>query len=147
MLASGVMVFAQIATLSSLKGLYGQILLRFYLMAFCSMFIFAELRLKIFLCLAPSFNNWFYRGFLYSFVGLIGVEMSKATLVEGNPGLSANTKSLLLSIASYSMFSIGVLYMLMGVLCLQCLSERVKRAYDKELERAIAAKSPGQKSN
>lgn len=108
-------------------------------MAFCTMFIFAELRLKIFLCLAPSFNNWFYRGFLYSFVGLIGVEMSKATLMEGGAGLSAHTKSLLLTIASYSMFSIGLLYMFMGLLCLQCLSERVKQAYDKEVDRAIEA--------
>ena len=73
--------------------------------------------------------------------------MSKATLVEGSAGLSAHTKSLLLKTAAYSMFSMGLLYMLMGLLCLQCLSEKVKQAYDKELDKAIEAKSAGQKSH
>ena len=107
-------------------------------MTFCILFIFAELRLKCFL--VPSFDSWIYRGFLYSFVGLIGVEMSKSTLVdsEDSDAMSVQSKSLLLAVASYSMFSMGVLYVLMGCLCLRCLSERARKKYERDLDRAVA---------
>lgn len=137
---SAVMLCAQIATLAILRGISVEHLLRFYMIAFCVMFILAELRIESFLELLPSFNNWVYRGFLYSFIGVIGGEMSKAMLADIPPkslGLPERSASLLLTITSYSMVFIGVLYMLMGVCCLHGVWEKIKKGYDEEIDKAI----------
>jgi hypothetical protein len=142
-LVSAVMFCAQVATFSISEGFSIEHLLRFYMMAFCIMFILAELRLEKFLDLLPSFNNWVYRGFLYSFNGVIGAEMSKAMLAElypHGPGPFQQVASLMLMIASYSMFALGGLYMVMGLCCLHGVWERIKAGYDQEMDKVIESR-------
>lgn len=139
-LLSAVMFTGQIASLALFKHFFMDQLLRIYLMSFSIMFILAELRVEWFLNLATSMNNWVYRGFLYSFNGVIGVEMSKAWLAEiypENPGPLQHGTSLLVSVTSYIMFVLGFLYMCMGVCCLHGVWERIKSGYDTEMEKAI----------
>ena len=140
-LVTGMMVLAQVTNLAFLgnanKGGIIQDVLRVYTLLFCVMFILSELRFEQFLKLVPPLKNWFYRGFLYSFVGVIGVEESYAALAEEYPqipGLKEQTASLFLKITSYAMFSIGILYMAMGLLCLKGVMEKLKNNYEEQVK-------------
>ena len=91
--------------------------------------------------LSPSNNeayrNWFYRGFQYTFVGVIGLEEAFATLghrYPDSPGLAQVIVSILLKSSASGMFAIGILYMLMRLLFLNKLWERVDASYQQEIE-------------
>jgi hypothetical protein len=141
-LVSAAMLCAQIAAFSLWKSISIEDLLRVYIIAFCGMFILAELKVDAFLRFLPSFNNWVYRGFLYSFVGVIGAEMSRAMLASIPPNsLSVLQRgaSLMLTVTSYSMAIVGALYMLMGICCLHGVWERIKAGYDREIDKVIVS--------
>ena len=137
-LVAGIMLCAQIFMLvimDSIISIDG--LLAVYLMAFCVMFILAELGIGPFLKLLPSFNNWVYRGFLYSFVGVISGEMSKALLADLRPNsfaIPARIVSVLLGLTCYAMVVVGLLYMLMGICCLHGVWDAIKKGYDEEID-------------
>lgn len=139
---TGMMVLAQIlnvAILKSTKGVIIQHILRVYVLVFCIMFILAELQFERFLKLVPSMKNWMYRGFLYSFVGIIGIEESYAALAEEYPqmpSLQEGMVSLFLRISSYAMFAVGLIYIAMGLLCLRGVWERLKISYDEQVKRS-----------
>jgi hypothetical protein len=103
------------------------------------MFILAELQFERFLKLVPPMNNWIYRGFLYSFVGIIGVEQSYAALAEEYPkmpSIQEELASLFLRVTSYAMFVVGFLYIAMGLLCLKGVWEKLKDSYNEQVNRA-----------
>jgi cytochrome c biogenesis protein CcdA len=136
------MVLAQVLNvvmLKSTKGMIIQHLLRVYVLIFCIMFILAELQFEQFLKLVPPLKNWIYRGFLYSFVGIIGVEESYAALAEEYPqmpSLQEEMVSLFLRITSYAMFTVGLLYIAMGLLCLKGVWEKLKESYNEQVKRS-----------
>jgi hypothetical protein len=123
-------------------GIFVQRLLRAYLMIVCLLLIAAEWEITILPdCLSPSNNeayrNWFYRGFQYTFVGVIGLEEAFATLghrYPDSPGLAQVIVSILLKSSASGMFAIGILYMLMRLLFLNKLWERVDASYQQEIE-------------
>jgi hypothetical protein len=128
-----------IAILESTKGVIIQYILRFYVLVFCTMFLLAELQFEQFLRLVPPMNNWIYRGFLYSFVGIIGIEQSYAALAEEYPQmpkLQEEMAALLLRITSYAMFVVGLLYIVMGLLCLKGVWEKLKDSYNEQIKRS-----------
>jgi hypothetical protein len=111
-------------------------------MIVCLLLIAAEWEITILPdCLSPSNNeayrNWFYRGFQYTFVGVIGLEEAFATLghrYPDSPGLAQVIVSILLKSSASGMFAIGILYMLMRLLFLNKLWERVDASYQQEIE-------------
>jgi hypothetical protein len=141
-LVTGMMVLSQIlnvAILKSTKGAIIQQILRVYVLVFCTMFILAELQFEQFLRLVPPMKNWIYRGFLYSFVGIIGIEESYAALAEkypNKPNIQEEMASLFLRITSYAMFIIGFLYIAMGLLCLKGVWEKLKDSYNEQVKRS-----------
>jgi hypothetical protein len=141
-LVTGMMVLSQIlnvAILESTKGVIIQQILRVYVLVFCTMFILAELQFEQFLRLVPPMKNWIYRGFLYSFVGIIGIEESYAALAEeypNKPNIQEEMASLFLRITSYAMFAIGFLYIAMGLLCLKGVWEKLKDSYTEQVKRS-----------
>jgi hypothetical protein len=90
----------------------------------------------------PTYDNWVYRGFLYSFIGLIGVVMAEANEVEER---SLETRQMIVHLvmlgASYAMFALGVIYMLMGLCCLRDVLERMRADYDADMDRASLEES------
>ncbi|KAL3759969.1 hypothetical protein ACHAWU_000592 [Discostella pseudostelligera] len=117
-----------------------QIAVRLYLAIFCLIFILVEFR-------TPLFNgivqNWILRGFLYSFIGLIGMEQDLAIRVEE---ISAGSTSsvlgpdfltlfamLFINITAWTIISVGILYILLGVFCLQGLYERLEKDHREKV--------------
>jgi hypothetical protein len=129
-LFSILMMLGQFFMWMSLRdSFWTQKLLRAYVILFCTLFILAEMQFPLQTRLVPSLNNWLYRGLIYSFIGVIGLEESYATLAQEYPKSpdSGNVLiSLLLKVASYGMFTLGLLYMLMGGLCLNRLCFQVR---------------------
>lgn len=138
---SGLMLLTQGMTFVILSSNWIQVILRVYVITFCVMFILAELQVQYFLKHVQAFKNWFHRGFLYSFMGVISMEESVASLGQQFPelpGFMEYMVSLLLRICSIAMFAIGVLYMLMGVLCLRGVWETMQERHNIQMQRTIA---------
>ncbi len=116
--------------------------LRLYIAAFCIILILTELRMESLVRNVPTYDNWVYRGFLYSFIGLIGVVMAEANEVEER---SLETRQMIVHLvmlgASYAMFALGVIYMLMGLCCLRDVLERMRADYDADMDRASLEES------
>ena len=140
-LIAGLEILAQVLTFAILKkGNIIQIVLRAYILLFSVFFILAELRIEVFLRFVPSLHNWINRGFLYTFVGVIGVEESYASLAEQYPelpGLKEELTSIFLKMVSIAMISIGVLYMILGILCMKSVYEKVRARYQEQVDRFI----------
>jgi len=137
-LVSGLQILAQVVTFAILKGNFIQLLLRAYVVLFSVLFILAELRFDWFLKFAPSLKSWINRGFLYSFVGVIGVEESYASLAEQYPqmpSIKQQFTSVFLKIASYGMIFIGIIYIVNGILCMKPVYERVRARYQDQVDR------------
>jgi hypothetical protein len=133
---------SQIGLWVLVPGLVVQKILRSYIIAICIILLAAEWEVKILPdFLSPSNNeaykNWFYRGFQYSFIGVIGLEESYATLGHNYPdypGMEQIAVADLLRGSSFGMFGMGVLYMIMRILFLHKLWEHVDAGYHQQLE-------------
>jgi hypothetical protein len=146
--ASCAMLFMQIIPIVILGvgGITGlQYFVRIYLIIFCVSFILLESRIPLLRRLTfPSHdNNWILRGFMYTFIGIIGMEQDVAIKVEDiasgtsnillGPNYATLFASLSIAIATWIMVGVGVLYMLLGVMCLQKLYERLEKEYHDKL--------------
>lgn len=137
-----VFVLSQVGLWALVPGIAVQKILRAYLILFGIMLVAAEWNVKVLPdFLSPSNNeaykNWFYRGFQYSFIGVIGLEESYATLGHNypdNPGWSQVAVAALLKGSAIAIIAMGVLYMAMRLLFLNKLWERADARYRQELE-------------
>jgi hypothetical protein len=119
---------------------YLSLALRCYLSCFCLVFISVELEIPVpFIKDSKIFNNWISRGFLYSFVGLIGMEEAYSSRVEDLVG-NANDKfhvawvPMFMQITSWVMFAVGCCYMLLGICCLWRLRDKLRDSFQERLE-------------
>lgn len=120
-----------------------QIAVRSYLAIFCLSFILTESSIAFLQRIAPPQNNWILRGFLYSFIGLIGMEQDLAVKVEE---IAAGTSSVLgpdygtlfatlfMSITTWVMIGVGVLYTILGLLCFQGWYERLEKGHREKVK-------------
>ena len=137
-----VFLLSQIGLWVLVPGIAIQKILRSYVILFCIILMAAEWDLKVLPdFLSPSNNeaykNWFYRGFQYSFIAVIGLEESYATLGHSypdNPGWDQVLVADLLKGSAFAMFGMGVLYMAMRILFLNKLWEHVDARYQQQLE-------------
>lgn len=149
--ASGAMLFQQFLPIIGLDkeemtGL--QYFVRVYLILFCISFTLLESRIPLLKRLTfPAHDNWILRGFMYTFIGIIGMEQDVAIKVEdittGSSSGSSNIlgpdytnlfASLLVAITTWIMVGVGVLYMILGVMCLQQWYERLEKEYQTKVE-------------
>jgi hypothetical protein len=138
-LVAALMVVVQITSLAVLDGFVIQYILRCYLIVLSVMFILAEIPVETFLTCAPVFKNWVHRGFLYTFVGVVGFEESYAILAQDDAHFQGDWEhwiALLLSITSVSMFCIGVIYMNMGLCCMNRLWDILQDDYQEQLQQS-----------
>jgi hypothetical protein len=118
-------------------------ILRIYIIIFCTFFILVEARLPFLKRLTAL--NWTLRGFLYSFIGIIGMEQDLAIKVEDyasspkssilGPDYITMFASLFMSLTTWLMISVGIIYMILGMACMQGLYERMENEHrEKVLE-------------
>lgn len=121
---------------------YSTLLLNFrlYISCFCVVFCLVEMEIPIpFLKDSYIFQNWISRGFLYSFIGLIGMQEAYSSRVEDLVG-HANDKfhvawaPLFMQISSTVMFATGCIYMLMGICCLKRIKTKVRKEYQDRMK-------------
>lgn len=114
---------------------------RSYLAIFCFSFILTESRIP--LLQKIGIDNWILRGFIYSFIGLIGMEQDLAVKVEDivagtasvlGPDFGTLFATLFMSITTWLMIGVGVLYTVLGMLCMQGWYERLDKEYREKVK-------------
>ena len=117
-------------------------LLRCYLAIFSFIFLLTEITARI----TSSFlQNWIYRGFLYTFLGVVGLEQRAAMILNGsldsekpltfdNISWSVEWTSFFILISSWWMIGVGCLYFLFGIFCLQSRLTLYQEHYQTQME-------------
>jgi hypothetical protein len=97
-------------------------------------FIFVLIESRVLRGLA--YSNWILRGFVYSFIGLIGLEQDLAKKVEDiaagttsvfGPDIGTLFAMLFVSITTWIIIGVGAIYAVLGLLCLQRWNERMEK--------------------
>mmetsp|Transcript_14352 Transcript_14352/g.22402 ORF Transcript_14352/g.22402 Transcript_14352/m.22402 type:complete len:295 (-) Transcript_14352:1255-2139(-) len=132
-----------------------QLALRLYVSLFCLSFMLVEFNVPArFIRDSTILQAYFSRGFIYSFIGLIGMEESYAVTVktltaEGNGGthqydaFRISWAPLFILVSSWLMVITGVLYMLLGICCMKKLRDSLNKKYEKQLKRFKDRKKKG----
>lgn len=141
-LASCMMLLMQIIPIvildeGEITGL--QYFVRIYLIVFCLSFVLLESRIPLLRRITfPAHNNWILRGFMYTFIGVIGMEQDVAIKVEDiasgasnilGPDYGTLFASLSIAITTWIMVGVGILYMILGMMCLQRWYEKLDEEY------------------
>lgn len=141
-LASCMMLLMQIIPIvildeGEITGL--QYFVRIYLIIFCISFVLLESRIPLLRRITfPAHNNWILRGFMYTFIGVIGMEQDVAIKVEDiasgtsnilGPDYGTLFASLSIAITTWIMVGVGILYMILGMMCLQRWYEKLDEEY------------------
>ena len=144
-IASSMMLLMQLVPLYILKSesTWLQIAVRSYLAIFCLFFILTESNIPILRDLLSKFahSNWILRGFLYSFIGLIGIEQNLAIKVADiaagtsvlGPTYGTLFASLFMDITTWTMISVGILYFVLGLLCMQQWYEKLGKNHNQKV--------------
>ncbi|KAL9182101.1 hypothetical protein ACHAXT_012444 [Thalassiosira profunda] len=119
-----------------------QVAVRSYLALFCVSFILAEVRVP-FLQKIALHDNWILKGFLYSFIGLIGMEQDLAVKVEDiaagtssvlGPDYATLFATLFMSITTWLMIAVGIIYTGLGLLCMQRWYEKLETDHREKVK-------------
>ena len=109
-----------------------------YLAIFYFIFVLIESRVLRGL----AYSNWILRGFIYSFIGLIGLEQDLAMKVEDiaagttsvfGPDIGTLFAMLFVSITTWIIIGVGALYAVLGLLCLQRWNERMEKDHTEKV--------------
>lgn len=127
------MIIAQLLLFFSEDDFFSQ-LLRAYIIIFCFLFMFVELEWPTWIShKLIGVNNWMVRGLIYSFIGLVGMEESSTVLATKPFSLMAI--SVFIGVSSWVLVGVGVLYLLLGMLCMRSLKEKVRDDYYEKKEK------------
>jgi hypothetical protein len=106
---------------------------RLYLTIFCLLIIVTESSAPIPIVRdSQILQNYCSRGFLYSFIGIICLEEAYSERVKGLLANVANVEgfhivwaALFMEVSAWLMLAMGMLYMVLGILCLKLLRDRM----------------------
>eukprot|EP00934_Nitzschia_sp_Nitz4_P008325 Nitzschia sp. Nitz4//scaffold36_size144017//39191//40152//NITZ4_003075-RA/size144017-snap-gene-0.189-mRNA-1//1//CDS//3329549423//8315//frame0 len=113
---------------------------KIYLALFCFIFALVEADAPIGFLRGNKFlQNFISRGFLYSFIGLSALdeayeERITDMIAHAREQFHVSWYSFFLQFAAWLMLVLGVLYMCLGVCCLNLLRDRVKRQRREDLQ-------------
>lgn len=111
-----------------------QMALRIYMGIFCVGAICAEQEVLV-INKIPILHSWMIRGLTYSFLGLIGLEQSVAVNFNEDGSSSGRHASLFIKFSSFALTFMGLLYFVMGLLCMRNIRKNAKKEYDLRLEK------------
>ena len=126
------MSISQIILLSKKHLPFLQFSLRLYILIFCLVFLLVELDWPPQIMRNLPTSNWLMRGWIYSFLGLVGMEEAFAVLVSDSSTsniLGSDLISIFVQLSSWGMVVIGVLYFVLGLLFMRSLKEKVRKDY------------------
>ena len=128
------MSISQIILLSKKHLPFLQFSLRLYILIFCLIFMLVELDWPPQIMRNLPTNNWLMKGWIYSFLGLVGMEEAFAVLVSDSSTSTSNILgsdliSIFVQLSSWGMVVIGVLYFVLGLLFMRSLKEKVRKDY------------------
>lgn len=107
---------------------------------FCFVFMLVERDVKLpFVQSSNLLQKWISRGFLYSFVGLTGMEMSYSLRIDDLVSHSTDKfriswMPLFMEISSWLMVVTGCVYMIMGICCLKGLRKKLIDKYQHRIQ-------------
>jgi hypothetical protein len=125
--------------------------LRIYVALFCLVGVLVETEVQAPLCLkrikekGGLLHNWIWRGFLYSFLGLVGCKEGIAVQTEllhpshhSEPSkmidIQINWVAVIMETCSGVVVGTGVLYFCLGVVCCQAVRDKQTKTYRERLE-------------
>jgi hypothetical protein len=117
-----------------------QTVLRAYVSLFSVTFILVELRVTLgFLKKSHLLQTYFSRGFLYTFLGVIGMEEAYSGRIDdmvhhASTDFHVAWAPLFMQISSWLVFVIGCVYMIFGVCCLQLVRDNLDKQHKKQVK-------------
>eukprot|EP00591_Stephanopyxis_turris_P005714 CAMPEP_0195509538 /NCGR_PEP_ID=MMETSP0794_2-20130614/2448_1 /TAXON_ID=515487 /ORGANISM="Stephanopyxis turris, Strain CCMP 815" /LENGTH=286 /DNA_ID=CAMNT_0040636783 /DNA_START=24 /DNA_END=884 /DNA_ORIENTATION=+ len=119
-----------------------QYALRLYMLVFCVVSALNELEYTSWIRNSALLKNFISRGFIYGFLGLIGMEESSSIRFKNMnddgefTDLLTNVASWFMVMSSWAMVIMGVVYFAMGACCLKGVRDRKRAQYKEMLEAA-----------
>jgi hypothetical protein len=121
-----------------------QYILRCYVIFFCLLAVLVELEGTKIVQDSSILKYWVTRGIFYAFIGVLGLEQNESYALRAASAAATTTSSMpsamslkFIQIVAWLMVSVGILYFVMGVLCLQLVYKRVRQSYKERLQRAV----------
>lgn len=121
--------------------------LRGYVILLCLLVCLIELEWPAFARESSVLHNWVSRGLLYVFIGVIGLQENETSTVKNEEYVTYERAKDVLKAVAWNMIGCGVLYVVMGILCLQLLLRRMRRSYQARLELAKKRKKQAQEGS
>ena len=112
--------------------------MRCYVILMCLIIILNELEWTKFIRESAILRIWITRGIFYSFVGVLGLEENDTeTTDEQHTQVIGHDQALIfIQIVAYIMVGCGILYFVMGCICLQLVRNRVMTDYEQRCSEA-----------
>lgn len=113
-----------------------QLVLRIYVIVMCIMVMMNELQFTKFIRDSAILRMWISRGMFYTFVGVLGMEENDAGVAE-HKGVSGRQAALqFVKVVALLMLVAGLVYFVMGCLCIQLVKNRVVADYEQRCKDA-----------
>jgi hypothetical protein len=114
-----------------------QYVIRIYVIALCVIVMFNEMEFTKMVRESAMLRIWITRGAIYAFIGILGLEESEASPTSNHQDSAGRDRALtFVMVIAWIMVGLGVLYFVMGVLCLQLVSNRLREDYQERVERS-----------
>lgn len=118
--------------------------LRGYVILLCLIVILVELEWPAFARESAVLHNWVSRGLLYVFIGVIGMQENETAVLKNEEYHSYEVMTDIIKAVAWNMAGCGLLYFVMGLLCLQLLLHRMRKDYQARLELSKEQKKQAQ---
>ena len=114
-----------------------QYVMRIYVILLCVLTILNELEWPSFVRESTILSWWVTRGAFYCFIGVLGLEENDVDIYKVN---GRNAALGYIKVVAWLMIGCGILYFVMGVVCLQFVLKRMREDYKQRCERAKEAR-------
>jgi F0F1-type ATP synthase assembly protein I len=114
-----------------------QYFLRFYVVLLCLIVILNECECTKFIRQSGILKHWVSRGLLYAFIGLLGLEQMDTASSRNQDQRGFEISMEFVGGVAWVMVACGVLYFVMGSLCLHLVLIRLRNDYQERLQRAM----------
>jgi hypothetical protein len=115
-----------------------QWVMRFYVIVLCCLVVMNELEWTRLTRDSTILRVWITRGFLYAFVGVLGLDQNSTNAAASNAASSVPSAAatVYFGVVAWFILLCGMLYSLMGVCCLQLAQDRMRATYQAKQDRA-----------
>lgn len=116
-----------------------QIALRAYVIGLSFLVLFTEMEMTKLARENIILHNWICRGLIYSFIGVIGLEENDSLEFKSDPPLGTDSAEWFMDVVCWIIIGVGVVYFIMGILCIQRRYEWERLEYTEKSAQAVLA--------